>query len=129
MRTLSLLLVLLVGCDSGFPSVDDLSQDATLLTGTWELVETWPYWGGENGPIRYEGPRWTAEFRSDGTFAENTSGEIWLEGPYEVSGSSIDVIRESGLRRWLGQFGVSSSELVLDTRAIDGDARYYRRVE
>ena len=76
----------------------------------------------------YDGPTATVQFRADGTFERATAGEVRSEGTYEVEGESIYVTAEYG-RSWLGAFGVDRDDLIVDDRARDGAAEYYRRVE
>lgn len=120
------LAVLAAGCDAGPDATDDLSQDPALLVGSWSLTRTQGGQQGPTGPVDYDGPAQVLFFEPDGALTEVVGGETTFDGRYEVEQASVYAVG-GGSRSWRGNFGVGPDDLILDMRAVDGAALFYRR--
>lgn len=127
---LSALLATASSCDSGPDStgLDGLSQDASLLVGTWEWERSYSCGDGSGGCQEFVPARDITEtltFAADGTVVGFFNGGLMTEArPYRVQQGHI-VLDEDVNSTSL--FGVSQRRLVITTAARDGEETTYRR--
>ena len=129
---LAAILVTASACDSGgpeFTGMDGLSQDASLLVGTWQWERSYGCGDGSRGCVeqtpRSTGRTETLTFSADGTVSGFFNGSTLVPvAPQRYRVTEYDVVVDNS---WNAGFGVSRDRLVLTTAPRDGEETTYRR--
>ena len=109
--------------------VEELPASITSIIGKWKLMkEQTSGFGSPSKEIDYSKQNIVCEFKTNGVLTvSGNDNAVWLEkGNHSYSIDNYKKIQVGYSSSW---YSVSSSELIIDSRPVDGSAFYFAKVK
>ena len=109
--------------------VDELPASITSIIGKWKLMkECTSGFGSLSEEIDYSNLNIVYEFKTNGILTVSGNGNAGLvgKGNHSYSIGNYQVLQIGNSSSW---YAVSSNELIIDSRPVDGSAFYFAKIE